>query len=88
MIGENTSLEEQVASRDPIMKSLKDRANMLHIKNENLEDEMGYIYTEKGELDTNLSLGVESWAWREENDLEWYTVKAPALEADIILLQE
>ena len=88
MTRENTSLEEQVSSRDPIMKSLKDRANMLHIKNENLEDEMGYIYTEKGELDTNLSLGFESWAWREENDLEWYTVKAPALEADIILLQE
>jgi len=88
MTRENTSLEEQVSSKDPIMKSLKDRENMLHIKNENLEDEMGYIYTEKGELDTNLSLGVESWAWREENDLEWYTVKAPALEADIILLQE
>ena len=88
MTRENTSLEEQVSSKDPIMKSLKDRENMLHIKNENLEDEMGYIYTEKGELDTNLSLGVESWAWREENDLEWYAVKAPALEADIILLQE
>lgn len=46
----NTSLEEQIASNDAIIKSLKDRAHLLHIKSENLESEMAHIYIQKGEL--------------------------------------
>jgi chromosome segregation ATPase len=46
----NTSLEEQIASSDAIIKSLKDRAHMLHIKSEKLEGEMAHIYIQKGEL--------------------------------------
>eukprot|EP00253_Pinus_taeda_P012542 PITA_12542 len=46
----NTSLEEQIATSDAIIKNLKDKADMLHIKSEKLEAGMAHIYIQKGEL--------------------------------------
>lgn len=46
----NTSLEEQIASSDAIIKNLKDRADMLNIKSEKLEAQMAHTYILKGEL--------------------------------------
>lgn len=69
----NTSLEEQIAISDAIIKSLKDKADMLHIKSEKLEAGMAHIYIQKGELlrkRDEISNQELSYVLSEINDLK------------------
>eukprot|EP01018_Ginkgo_biloba_P004379 Gb_33470 [translate_table: standard] len=83
----NTNLEQQVISRDDIIEGLKDRVDMLHGENKNLEAEVEHINMQKCKLEEDVSSLQELKAELErENTL--CRDKEKTLEADVYSLQE